>query len=377
MHILIVALHRPLNPTGVCRHAANLALCLAAIEQVSQVTLMVGAWQTHYFKTSFSLDSEKIHVAEVQIKNSTLARNSWYLFGLPKLVKHLHPDLVHLSFPLPFIRALFPCPVVSTIHDLYPYECPENFGYPQVWFNRSFLRQCIHGSDGISCVSKSTLEALKYYFPHLNPLTKTVVVYNYVDFSQLVEKAPDGFDSTSSFLLCVAQHRKNKNLALLITSYSQLIQQEHFDRIPRLVIVGSSGPETERLVEQIQALSLQEQIQLTHSIDDAELCWLYRHCKLFVIPSSTEGFCLPLAEALHLSCQVVCSDIPVFREIGSQHCTYFELQGNPVKNLMERLLQVLDLPATDAAPADTRFSKLTAARQYLDLYAAIAPQNTL
>ena len=377
MHILIVALHRPLNPTGVCRHAANLALCLAAIEQVSQVTLVVGAWQTHYFKTSFSLDSEKIHVAEVQIKNSALARNSWYLFGLPKLVKQMHPDLVHLSFPLPFIRALFPCPVVSTIHDLYPYECPENFGYPQVWFNRSFLRQCIHGSDGISCVSKSTLEALNYYFPDLNPLTKTTVVYNYVDFSQVIEKAPDGFNPVNSFLLCVAQHRKNKNLDLLIASYSQLIQQEQFDRIPHLVIVGSSGPETEKLIEQIQSLSLQEQIQLAYRIDDAELCWLYRHCKLFVIPSSTEGFCLPLAEALHLSCQVVCSDIPVFREIGSQHCTYFELQGDSVKNLMQGMLRVLNLPATDAAPADTRFSKLTAARQYLALYGAIAPQNTL
>lgn len=372
MHILIAALHRPLNPTGVCRHAANLALCLAAIDQVSQVTLVVGAWQADYFRTSFSLESEKIQVVEVQIKNSALARNSWYLFGLPMLAKQMHPDLVHLSFPLPFVRALFPCPVVSTIHDLYPYECPENFGYPQVWFNRSFLKQCIHNSDGIACVSKATLEALNYYFPHLNPRTKTTVVYNYVDFSQVIEKAPDGFDLASSFLLCVAQHRKNKNLALLLESYSQLIQQK-FNSVPRLVIVGSSGPETEKVVEQIQALSLQEQVQLAYSIDDAELCWLYRHCKLFVIPSSTEGFCLPLAEALHLSCQVVCSDIPVFREIGSQHCTYFGLQGNSVKNLMEGMSQVLNLPATDAVSADTRFSKSTAACQYLELYAAIAP----
>lgn len=30
MHILIAALHRPTDPTGVCRFAANLARCLLA-----------------------------------------------------------------------------------------------------------------------------------------------------------------------------------------------------------------------------------------------------------------------------------------------------------------------------------------------------------
>lgn len=374
MHILIVALHRPLKPTGVCRHAANLALCLAATEPVSHVTLVVGAWQAQYFKSAFSLSSEKIQLVEVDIKNTSFSRNFWYLFGLPDLVKEISPDLVHLSFPLPFARSSFPCPVVSTIHDLYPYECPKNFGYPQVWFNQLFLKQCVYGSNGISCVSKSTLEALNYYFPHLNPCTETAVVYNYVDFSQVNEKVPASFDPGSSFLLCVAQHRKNKNLNLLIESYSHLIQQEDLDQNLRLVIVGSSGPETEKLIEQIQTLSLQAQIQLVSSIDDAELCWFYRHCKLFVIPSSTEGFCLPLAEALHLSCQVVCSDIPVFREIGSEQCRYFSLQKDAVENLTQALFDVLH-QSTEAA-SDIRFSKLTAAHQYLALYAAIAPKST-
>ena len=36
MHVLIAALHRPVKPTGVCRHAANLARCLAAKPDVSK-----------------------------------------------------------------------------------------------------------------------------------------------------------------------------------------------------------------------------------------------------------------------------------------------------------------------------------------------------
>ena len=45
MHILIAALHRPTKPTGVCRHAVNLAQCLADTDEVDKVTLVIGAWQ--------------------------------------------------------------------------------------------------------------------------------------------------------------------------------------------------------------------------------------------------------------------------------------------------------------------------------------------
>jgi glycosyltransferase involved in cell wall biosynthesis len=164
MHILIAVLHRPTQPTGVCRHAANLAQALAEQEEVEQVTLVTGAWQRQSFESAFSLQSDKIKLIGIDLKNTSIARNLWFLFGLPKLVQQLRPDLVHLAFPLPFLRSRFPCPVVTTIHDLYPYECPENFGRVQAILNRLFLRQCIAQSDGLTCVSEVTLKQLKRYF---------------------------------------------------------------------------------------------------------------------------------------------------------------------------------------------------------------------
>ena len=147
MHILIPVLHRPTKPTGVCRHAANLAKCLAKQNAVTKVSVVTGVWQRDYFEESFGLTDKKIDLIGVDIKNSAISRNLWFLLGLPKLAKQLKPTLVHLSFPFPFIRQRFDCPVVSTLHDLYPYECPENFGFPQVWFNRHRLRfSCHHES---------------------------------------------------------------------------------------------------------------------------------------------------------------------------------------------------------------------------------------
>ena len=374
MHVLIAALHRPTKPTGVCRHAVNLALCLADAQEISRVTLLIGAWQRDYFEQSFELNSPKIELLDVDIKNSSLARNRWFVFGFPKVVQKLQPDIVHLSFPFPFIRQWFAAPVVATVHDLYPYECPENFGYPQVWFNQIFLRQCIRNSDGLTCVSKVTLDALEHYFPQVKRRHQAAVVYNVVDFADIEAAVPRQLlaqisdNNLNSFVITVAQHRKNKNLDMLIRAYGDLLHSDRIRPDTRLLLVGSAGPETEPLTNLVQSLNLEEQVWFLSGLEDGELRWLYEQAALFVIPSSTEGFCLPLAEALSLSCPVVCSDIPILREVGSAQCHYFELDAQAGRHLAKAIAAELAHPITRSKPTDFRFSRQEVSRQLIGFY---------
>ena len=371
MHILVVALHRPDKPTGVCRHAANLARCLADTDKVTQITLVTGSWQQHYFKTAFLLNSAKIKVLGIEINNTSISRNFWFLFGLPNLVAQLQPDLVHLSFPLPFIRSRFSCPVVATIHDLYPCKFPENFGYKQAFFNRLFLQQCIRSSDALTCVSQTTLDDLEAYFPEVRSKRAPVkVIYNIVDFEQIEPKIPHVLEDIAErpFILCVGQHRKNKNLDLSIGAYALLRHENRLDLSIRLIIVGSLGPETENLSQSIEQLSLRDSVLMLSAINDSELCWLYQNCKLFVAPSSLEGFCIPLVEALYFSSKVVCSDIPIFREIGSSSCIYFDLKGHPIDNLAQSITTALTADIPNQNECCSRFGKPEIATQYLNFY---------
>ena len=365
MQVLIAVLHRPSKPTGVCRHAANLARCLADRPDVSAVTLVTGRWQRHHFETAFSLSSEKIKIIDIDIQNNSVARNLWFLFGLPRLVNQLRPNLVHLAFPLPFWRSRFSCPVVATIHDLYPYECPENFGRLQAVLNRLFLRQCISQSDGLTCVSEVTLKQLQRFFPeHSHSAT---VNYNYVDFSGVEPQPPAAFAALPEqpFLLSIAQHRKNKNLHLLIQAYAALVKSGQLpDSL--LVLVGSTGPETAALEQQIAELRLSQSVLLLASLSDGEICWLYRRSQLYVVCSSTEGFCLPLVEALYLGSKAVCSDIPIFREVAQSDCTYFSLEGDPAQNLADAIALAIQQPASSHPVL--RFSKSAIAAQYIDFY---------
>ncbi|QLH48117.1 MAG: glycosyltransferase [Bacteroidota bacterium] len=55
---------------------------------------------------------------------------------------------------------------------------------------------------------------------------------------------------------------------------------------------------------------------LVHSsCSDAELAEWYQHASCVVSLSEYEGFNLPVAEAISMGCRVVCSDIPVHREL--------------------------------------------------------------
>ncbi len=375
MHVLIVVLHRPQEPTGVCRHAANLARCLAATATVDRITLVTGVWQQHYFQTDFLLDPTKIDILGVDIPNTSKSRNLWFLFKLPQLVAQIAPDLVHLSFPIPFIRRLFTCPIISTIHDLYPYKIPANFGRIAAGFNRLFLRQCIYASDGLACVSETTLADLLHYFPHLRAQPDRVrTIYNFVDFDRIEPTAPHKLAHRLDrpFVMAVGQHRHNKNFELLIRAYSRLRQTDRISPEIQLIIVGSPGPETEHLDRLRYDLGLEDTVVTIGSISDNELCWLYQHSRLMVVPSSLEGFCIPLVEALYFSCRVVCSDIPIFREIAADNCIYFDLTGAASENLANAIAIALETEITTTSDNCDRFTQQAIAIQLVNFYLHIS-----
>jgi glycosyltransferase involved in cell wall biosynthesis len=323
MHILISAVSGSRSPSGICRHAANLATGLARSREVRKVTLVVGSWQREYFCQLFELNDPKLNVVSVDIRPSTLSRNVWYVFNLPQLIAQHAPDIVHLSFPIPYVRRQISPVVVSTIHDLYPYDLPEHFGRFRAFFNRSFLRVCVRNSDHLTCVSSATRSRLLQLFPSLPPTTISRI-HNSVGSAFSSATVPvDSPVTTRPFMLAVAQHRKNKRLELLILAFSRLLSCGHLNHLTQLILVGNRGPETARLQRLISRLHLESNVQMLHGLSDSEMAWLYSHCLLLACPSTCEGFNLPVAEAINAGARVVCSDIPVHREIAGDACEYF------------------------------------------------------
>ena len=59
----------------------------------------------------------------------------------------------------------------------------------------------------------------------------------------------------------------------------------------------------------------------------------------FVFPSSDEGFGIPVLESFSNDLPVICSDIPIFREIADDNAFYFELENaDELSNTMHKLI---------------------------------------
>src|SRR5271154_1381733 len=239
MNLLITAISAATGPSGICRHAYNLARCATSRAEIQRVTLVVGKWQKSYFQNSFRLEDAKLEILSADISNDAFARNLWHLRELPGVADKVAADIIHLSFPVPIRRSTLRCPVVVSLHDLYPYDEPDNFGFPRVFFNRVFLQQCMKQVDCISCVSETTLSRLKARFPRFAH-RKGVVVPNCVNIHSVEPALPS--NKRGQFLLMVAQHRANKNIPLAIKVFDELLQLGKIGRETSLLVVGNDGP---------------------------------------------------------------------------------------------------------------------------------------
>jgi len=376
MKIMIAAVAASDHISGVSRHAANLAHCLLTRDEVTEVHLVVGDWQYASMHAALENAGPELTIHQVDLDRGALARNVWYFRGLPKLAAQYDVDIVHLAYPAPLQSSALDCPTVVTLHDMYPYDIPSNFGFPKMLFNRAILRQCLAAADAIACVSQSTLRRLDIHSPGI-ALTKAVVIYNSVDPGPpMAPLSPLPGWRGEPFLLCVAQHRRNKNIVLAMQVFEQLLRAGDIARNTRLVVIGIEGPETTRIHRFIRASGLSDYVILLHGISDPELAWCYAHCDLLLAPSIIEGFGLPIVEAMLHHCRIVCSDIPAFREVGGTYCQYADLHTDAAGEFVEATRAALKSHRFRASTTDC-FSAARIAEAYISLYASLQHGSAL
>jgi len=106
---------------------------------------------------------------------------------------------------------------------------------------------------------------------------------------------------------------------------------------PLLVLTGSHGEDPLRPL--VTELSLDDDVELLGWVGADQLEVLYRDAVAYLFPSRFEGFGLPVLEAMARGCPVVCSDIPVLREVGGGAALYVDtLDPDVVASTVRRLL---------------------------------------
>lgn len=218
----------------------------------------------------------------------------------------------HMGGTMPACRT---APGVLTIHDLQPWDLPQNFG----WAKRSYLRVTVPRSARAalaivtlsSWVGRDVVRQLA-----VDPRRITTVP---PDLPRCSEPATPAGPVLSAyelvgrpFVLYPAITYPHKNHATLIRAFALAVRS---DPAPVLVLTGGTGPAEPDCRRLIGELGIGRQVRRTYRVPSDHLDVLYREATALAFPSRYEGFGLPVIEAMSRGCPVLASDAAALVEV--------------------------------------------------------------
>ncbi|MCA9120100.1 MAG: glycosyltransferase family 4 protein [Planctomycetaceae bacterium] len=220
------------------------------------------------------------------------------------------------------------------VYDLIPINYPQFFPAKHPAKFREWLHGALEHADFLLGISRTTVHDVQDYI--LQATGHGLWSCNRIDSfglgadfpraerNAIVRDAVHAFfkDGPAPYLLvCTIEPRKNHSYLL-----------DAFERIwkdspnTKLCIVGKIGWRCDSVVARIrQHPQFGKSLMMFTNLRDAELQFCYRNAGAFIFPSIVEGFGLPIVEALGYGLTVLASNTRIHREVGREHCQYFEL----------------------------------------------------
>jgi glycosyltransferase involved in cell wall biosynthesis len=286
---------------------------------------------------------------------------------LPWLARRERLDLLHVQ------RAAPPCiraRLVVHTHDLLPLTAPADHRGFRDQLVRRLMPGSIRRADGVLTVSESVAAEIRSHFPQASG--KLTAIPNGID-ADFFRPKPAGarraaihnrLKLTGDYMLYLGALMARKNLEVAIRGFSRYLRDPLLPasaRKTKLVLAGMSRPkEYEAGLRALAEKLAPGAVVFTGFISDEDCLALLQHATVFLAPSRGEGFDLPALEAMACGIPVLCSDIPVHRELLGNNAHFFPTnQDERLAIELQRLMTRADLRAQLAQQGPARAAGFT------------------
>lgn len=174
----------------------------------------------------------------------------------------------------------------------------------------------------IFAISETTASALVKKY-HIDP-EKIEVIY------PVIETPPDVSDLPSAGvihdnklkLVFIGANRSNKNIPTLVRAVE--ILRKRGAEVHLSMIGPYSNDDYLQLSRLSPSLMTNSILEIYSNITTEKKYEILRQSNFLVLPSFQEGFGMPCIEAFSVGLPVICSDIPVFREVTEDYGIFFD-----------------------------------------------------
>lgn len=238
---------------------------------------------------------------------------------LPVLARHRHADLLHSLASVAPIRA--GVPAVITLHDV-TFIVRRTFGAATSWGMTQVITRAARHADGLITGSAAARDEICAVL-ELAPERFSVVPHGCG--RPTVAPTLDAPAARARFalgdgrvVLCVGAKRPHKNQEVLVRALAEC------DDDVVLVLAGHAEPYEDDLRVVAASTGVADRVRFIDYVSDGELEALWALCGCAAFPTLSEGFGLPLVEAMARGVSIAASDIPVLREVGGDVPHWFD-----------------------------------------------------
>ncbi|MBU0579782.1 MAG: glycosyltransferase family 4 protein [Candidatus Margulisbacteria bacterium] len=239
------------------------------------------------------------------------------------------------------VPLMAPCSKIVIVHDMLYRRFPKLLPFSKLIYWSIMVYFSIRYSAAIITVSQFSANEICAFYPKARDriFITSESIRSTLSLKQKRESFPEL--ARKPYLLCVSAFYKHKNLRNLIKAFASLSNDL---KDLSLVLVGSIlTPELRKERDILQGMvsdfALSARVQFKYNVTDEWLANLYQNASAFVLPSLYEGFCLPIIESQYFGCPVLCSDLPIFREVAGSAAIRFD--SSSVDSIRKAILDLM------------------------------------
>lgn len=277
-------------------------------------------------------------------------------------------DLMHFTYfgyPILYKRKF-----IATIHDLTPLlfktgkaSTRNSIVYAvKHFFFSLILRSQVNNAVSIITPTKTVKDQLiQVYGAQIKD--KIFVQHEGVGYELISAKENESLYTRyrKPFFIYVGNFYPHKNVKRLIEAFSKVKSET------QLILVGPRDFFAKSIAEHVKQLNMEDRVYIVDNATTSDLVFFYTHAQALIHPSLSEGFGLPIVEAVHFNLPIIASHIPVFRELMGN--IYHSFNPYEVSDIQDKISDFLKNPKkSDYKSILKQYSFRTMTQQTLSLY---------